>query len=168
MWNAAADPSVLRARLLPAAGAAWFDLRRWLHRVVSGADHTHLRLHLPDGVLRLDLVGRVDLGRYLAIEPAIDLGRAIEPQMATVRRLASLARINLVAHPEQRLVRLVEALRVADALATGASLREIGLGAFGGEWPGDGEYLKSKVRRRVTLAGDLLSAGPLGVIARRI
>jgi hypothetical protein len=63
---------------------------------------------------------------------------------------------------------LVEALRVGDAIAAGASQRAIGLGIYGGDWPGDGEHLKSRVRRMIPLAAALFRAGPRGVLAGRI
>src|SRR3546814_2270295 len=100
----------------------------------------------------------------MTIEPAIDLRRAIDPQIASLRRLDALMRGDILETRDQRLVRLVEALRAADAIAAGASLRDIGVGAFGGDWPGDGEHLKSRVRRRVALAVELTRAGPRGVL----
>ncbi|WP_150290012.1 DNA -binding domain-containing protein [Sphingobium estronivorans] len=75
--------------------------------------------------------------------------------------------------PDRRMPRLVEALRVLDALACGASLTAIGAVLVGADriardWPGDGEHLKSWVRRRVMLARRLQRAGPRGVMGRLI
>src|SRR3546814_14755057 len=95
----------------------------------------------------------------MTIEPAIDLRRAIDPQIASLRRLDALMRGDILETRDQRLVRLVEALRAADAIAAGASLRDIGVGAFGGDWPGDGEHLKSRVRRRVALDRQIVVYG---------
>lgn len=118
--------------------------------------------------MRLDLVdGLIEPGS-LTIEPVIDLCRPLEPQLLSVRRLDALLHGDCPLAVDQRLIRLVEALRTADALAAGASLRDIGEGMFGGDWPGDGEHVKSRVRRRVVLADALLRAGSLGVLARAI
>lgn len=99
----------------------------------------------------------------IVVEPAIDLRRPLEPQLMSIRRLEALHRGADAPPPDQRFVRLVEALRVADALAADASLRDIGITAFG-DWPGDGEYIKSRVRRRVQLSAEMLRAGPRGVL----
>lgn len=144
------------------------DLSRWPHCAVTGDCCIHVRWHLPDGVLRLDLVDRAVLSGPVTIEPAIDFRRAIDPQISSLRRLDALLRGAAIENHDQRMVRLVEALRVADAIAAGASLREIGLGAFGAEWPGDGEHLKSRVRRRVGLAAELMCSRPVDVLKEKI
>ena len=167
MWTAQVFDCVLRARVSVGEGHG-VDLSRFPQCVFGGEGCIHMRLHLPDGILRLDLFGDAEIKGAIMVEPIIDLQRPIEPQIATVRRMAGLFGDDLVAVGDQRLIRLVEALRTADALAAGASLREIGLGVFGDDWPGDGEYLKSKVRRRVELANALLRTGARGVLARRV
>ncbi|MEO1168733.1 MAG: DUF2285 domain-containing protein [Pseudomonadota bacterium] len=70
---------------------------------------------------------------------------------------------------DRRLTRLVEALRVGDAIADGATLREIAAvlradkaGML--DWPGAGDSIKSWVRRRVDLAWRLRVAGPSAVL----
>lgn len=170
MWTAEADPCVLRARVSFSTGvcAAAIDLSLWPHCALPGDGCVHVRLHLPDGVLRLDLVDSANLAGPLMIEPAIDLRRGIDSQIESLRRLHALMRGDVLETRDQRFVRLIEALRVADAIAAGASLRDIGLGAFGDDWPGDGEHLKSRVRRRVELAAELMRAGPVGVLAGKI
>lgn len=170
MWTAAADPYVLRARVFRLDGQAGhaIDLSRlarcsWPH---DGCDH--IRLTLPDGDMRLDLVEGVVVPGPMTIAPTVDLRCLLEPQLKSIRRLDALIRGDRSPLRDQRFVRLVEALRAADALMAGASLREIALGALGDDWPGDGEHLKSRVRRRVALAAELTRAGPRTVLARRI
>lgn len=167
---AAADPGVLRVRLVSGSGpdVPSIDLSHWPLCALRGDGCVHLRLHLPGGVLRLDVIEGGMVCRPVAVEPATDLSRALDPQIATLRRIHALMHTGETALSDQRLVRLVEALRVCDALAAGASLRDIGSGVFGDDWPGDGEHLKSKVRRRVLLADRLLRAGPVDVLAGRI
>lgn len=169
LWTADADPSVLRARIARTETAKPSIDITALRRCEFQRDRSlHLRLKLLDGDLRLDLVDCRQLAGLTAIEPAVDLSRDLEPQLLSIRRLAKLARGVSSEMIDQRVNRLVEALRVADAIAEGASLRRIGLGMFGGDWPGDGEYLKSRVRRRVHLSGDLFRAGPNGVLVATI
>ncbi|MBO9621684.1 MAG: DUF2285 domain-containing protein [Sphingomonas sp.] len=118
--------------------------------------------------MRLDLVDGAVMPGHMTVEPAIDFRRPLHPQLESIRRLHALIRGDRPSLRDQRFVRLVEALRVADALAAGASLREIALGMLGDDWPGDGEHVKSRARRRVALAGELTRAGPGAVLARRI
>lgn len=169
MWTAAADPHVLLGRVLSQrASDRAMDLSQircceWRHD-----GRRHVRIDQPDGVMRLDLVDGDIATVALRIEPAVDLLRPLEPQFASIRRLHALCRGETSSVHDQRFVRLVEALRVSDALAAGASLREIALGILGGDWPGDGEYLKSRARRRVALAATLVRVGPRGVLAAQI
>ncbi|KTE04337.1 hypothetical protein ATE68_01420 [Sphingopyxis sp. H038] len=57
-------------------------------------------------------------------------------------------------------------LRTIDALAEGASLRAIGDGLVrAGEWPGDGEWAKSRARRLVAGAQAMWRGGPRAILA---
>lgn len=161
------DPFVLDASV--EVGGCLLDLSRLDYRVVRADGRSHLLLELPAGMLQLDLRDTGHCREIVAVSPAIDLARSIEPQFHSARRLAAL----LAGFPEPiprepGLARLVVALRVRDALADGASQRDIGLGIFGGDWPGDGEHLKSRVRRMIPLAAKLVRVGPRGVLRARI
>src|SRR3569623_1669355 len=147
MWTTDADRCVLRGRSIPMSGSmgAGSDLSRFPRCTWQGAVCHHVRLDLPDGAMRLDLVGDAIGPDAVMVEPAIDLGRPLDPQLASLRRL--------------------EALRAADALASGASLRDIGVALVGDDWPGDGEHVKSRARRRVVLAAALSRAGARGVFS---
>jgi len=169
MWTAAADPHVLLARVLPRPRAdAAIDLEHvhccdWWQE-----GRQHVRIDFADGVMRVDIVeGKIASGT-LSIEAAVDLPRPLDPQIASIRRLRTLCRGETSPVHDQRFGRLVEALRAGDALAAGASLRDIGLGILGDDWPGDGDHLKSRARRRVKLAAALAHAGPRGVLSGAI
>src|SRR3546814_20537253 len=140
MWTAAADPCVLRVRVSSATGlgARGIDVSRWQPSVVHCDGCTHVRLHLPDGVLRLDLVDGTVRPGPMTIEPPIDLRRAIDPQIASLRRLDALKRGDILATRHQRIVRLVAAQRAPDPHAAGASPPDIGAGALSGTCPGHG------------------------------
>lgn len=167
MWTAAADPCVLRARVVGVPDPARINLSRFPHCVHQDGNVWRVRLDLPDGALRLDLINASMEAGALLVEPAVDLGRRLEPQLVSIRRLDTLYHREPPPVPDQRLVRLVEALRAADALATGVSLRDIGLVMLG-EWPGDGEHVKSRVRRRVALAAELMRTRPREVLTLKI
>lgn len=169
LWTAEADPCVLRGRIFPAPGSfGGIDLSSIPHSIRQGAGCHHVRFDPPDGALRLDLIEGAMGPGMMTIEPAVALDRPLEPQLASIRRLDALVRGDVSPRRDQRFLRLVEALRAADALAAGASLREIGLGVMGSDWPGDGEHLKSRARRRVALAAELLRAGPPAVLSHQI
>ncbi|MDE8652465.1 DNA -binding domain-containing protein [Novosphingobium album (ex Liu et al. 2023)] len=126
-------------------------------------------LDLLDGTLQLEgRDGALDDGPR-PVAALIDYGRILEPQLESARRLDAFLRgREPPTDVGTRFGRLVEALRVGDATAAGASQRAIGLGIYGGDWPGDGEHLKSRVRRMIPLAVALIRAGPRGVLAGRI
>ncbi|MBV2147522.1 DUF2285 domain-containing protein [Sphingobium sp. AS12] len=145
------------------------DLSRVKYRAVVAENVCHLLIDLPSGTLQL-LVRGADVlrGDALSIVPQVDLGRPLDPQLREIRRLAKLVDGVTEGENDQRLARLVDALRVGDALREGASQRDIALGIYGGDWPGDGEHLKSRVRRMIPLACALVRAGPRAVLAGRI
>jgi hypothetical protein len=164
LWNGATDPYVLDVSV--DTDGCLLDLSRVAHRLVRASRRSHLLLELPAGTIQLDFRGAFDGCGAVRIRPAIDLERPIEPQFQSARRLAAL--LNGMPEPvgrEAGLTRLVAALRVRDALADGASQRDIGLGIFGDDWPGDGEHLKSRVRRMIPFADALTAAGPREVLA---
>jgi hypothetical protein len=167
LWTAAANPFLLGA--VTDVSGARIELLRVGHRAVVVDDVCHLLLALPEGTLQL-LVRDADVcdGDGLSIVPQVDLGRPLDPQLREILRLAKLVDGVTGGENDQRLARLVDALRVGDALREGASQRDIALGIYGGEWPGDGEHLKSRVRRMIQLAAALVRAGPRAVLAGRI
>lgn len=166
LWNGATNPYVLDVGV--DADGCLLDLSCVAHRLVRASRRTHLILKLPAGTIQLDFRGDLDGCGAVRISPAIDLSRPLEPQFCTARRLAAL--LDGMPEPVEReagLTRLVAGLRVQDALADGASQREIGLGIFGDDWPGDGEHLKSRVRRMIAFGNALAAAGPREVLAGR-
>lgn len=136
---------------------------RWPCRSVPCETGAHLRIDLPGGPLRLDIVGD---GWPVVPAPLVRLGADLDYQLRAVLRLDALTRGAEPLVPADRtLPRLVLALRAWDARKAGASLRDIGLGLIGGDdWPGDGEHLKSRTRRLVARGEALIRAGPRGVL----
>lgn len=172
IWTDVVDPAVLRTRCCPCAADAplAFDLHSFDAIVAIATDCQHVRLSLDGDPLRLDIVEGSVLDGAVRLEPAVVLERDVDVQLSAVRRLqALLAGRTLRAHPDKRLSRLVLALRVLDARAEEASVRTIALELLDTTgWPGDGEWMKSWVRRLIWLAERLQRAGPAAVLRHKI
>jgi len=116
--------------------------------------------------VRCDLAGDVADWRQLLFHVRLD--DALPLQLAELARLRALLGGD-VASPRASAgdPRAILALRTVDALGEGASLRDIGLGiAGGGEWPGEGEWIKSRARRLVAAAEALWAGGVRAMLAR--
>lgn len=133
-------------------------------------DRQHVRLDGIPEPLRLDVVAGSILDGPVRLEPALCFDRDVECQILALRRLYRLlGGAPIPFAPDMRMPRLVLALRALDARKEGASLREIGTVLFEDtDWPGDGEWMKSAVRRIVALARTLEQAGPSGVMQRTV
>jgi len=125
----------------------------------------HLRLDVTEGTL-FDgpILPHFHLSGMAELSPKLDALHAL------LRLAGSVGPAHAPIAPDRRLERLVQALRVRDALADGASLREIGkvIQPVCDDWPGDGEYVKSRARRLVALARKLERLGPKGVLTRMV
>lgn len=166
------DPCVIRVRCKPIGPefSHSFDLAEHQSRVVTTPIVQHLCLRTPSTFLRLDVIEGSVLDGPVALEPAVHLAAGLECQIVALRRIDRLLR-GLPNKPasDPRLTRLVMALRVADALAAGASLRVVAREILeADDWPGDGDWAKSWSRRVTSLARALLIAGPAGVLRRRV
>lgn len=101
------------------------------------------------------------------IEPAVDLRRDLQPQIAALRRLDQLIQgMAWTTVKDKALPRLVLALRAADARRHGCSLRHVARDVLGlHDWPGDGECEKSRARRIIANGAALMRTGPAGIFA---
>jgi hypothetical protein len=162
VWSALFDPSVLKvhAGALKGSGPT-LDLARDDIAIRAGPAARHIVINDGSG-LRLDVVSGTVRAGSTSLSPLVDLGRDLEPQLRSVRQLhAAMQGSPARARPDHVFLRLVDALRVTDARAAGVSLRDIGLHVLAGaEWPGDGEHLKSRVRRLIEMGDRLRAAGP--------
>ncbi|WEK43265.1 MAG: DUF2285 domain-containing protein [Candidatus Sphingomonas colombiensis] len=146
-----------------------FDLARFPDHVLVDDGQEHIRIDHPGGVIRLDVIsGSLRDGPVtLAVEIGHDDRFAI--QLATLREFAtSIAGGGIGTPGHGRLSGLFMALHAVDARAAGASLRTIANLLLGdGDWPGDGEYRKSRARRMIAVGTQLCRAGPLPILAMR-
>jgi hypothetical protein len=169
LWSAEVDPSVLRVLALPVSGrdGAAFELARCgSPTVVRGKACEHVLLRAGTTSVRLDVAsgslldGPVSLVHDLAGTGDIDRTTAALRNFLEFSQAGALATRS--ATSAQRLRRQVEALRTFDALADGASIRDIGTILFGPdrvrqEWAG--EALKSRCRRVIARARLMASGG---------
>lgn len=169
LWHSANDPSVLKLVALTAGGFGMrFDLRRSgvPATVVRREGCEHVRLGRGRAAVRIDIVSGSLLDGPVAL--VHDLADADEVTIGVLRRFLHLCRRGNL--PEvrpsanQRWQRQVLGLRVADALAQGASIRAVGVMLFGAErvrkeW--SEEALKSQCRRLISFARGMAGGGYL-------
>jgi len=166
IWRADLDPGTLRVVALP-ADAGHPDavdplaLQPWLTMV---ADHEGEHAVLSDGWhhIRLDVArGSLAAGQAVVLEYHLRGVASAEPKILPLRRLIDLYRnrrfsVSLYP-PDRRVDRWIVALRVHDAIAAGASQRDIARALFGDDSANSAEderadSLRSRVRRLVAVA----------------
>lgn len=172
MWRAEIHPYVLQAAAAPSGEACdSFELTRLqsISRLVTASDGRE-HLLISDGLhsIRLDLLsGSLKEGPVRLQYRLAGFGSAERP-LLTLRRLLALWRIGRFAaalHPvEARAGRFVLMLRAHDALASGATQREIAaelLSAEAGEvrWRVSAPTVRSRVQRLVRNARAMAAGG---------
>lgn len=175
LWSADCDPSVLKVMALPLSGSRSppFDLARCgaSARVVRRTGIEHVLLRDGAETLRIDVVSGSLLNGPVSLVHDFEDGSGLEPMVAALRRFYHLWRNGqLPARPVpagHRMERQALALHVHDALAEGASIRDIGISIFGfervrNEWVGGS--LKSQCRRLIALARDMAAGGYLKLL----
>jgi hypothetical protein len=173
VWSRAADPRVLAVRATPLAEGkhGWaahpFNLDLFPDHSLVDDGQEHVRIDHPDGVIRLDVIsGSLRAGPVtLAFE--IEYDDRLSIQLSAARDFdMAISGEGMGSPGPERLAGLLTALHAVDARAAGASLRnsaDLLLGA--GDWPGNGEYRKSRIRRMIAVGEQLLRAGPLPILA---
>ena len=146
------------------------DIAGHAARIALSETCEHLRIPYGNEAIRLDVVSGTVIEGPFTIEPVVRLDDTLPDQLGAVRRLDAFLRgAEPMVQAEPHLKRLVLGLRVLDARRDGASLRDIAHGLFGEcDWPGDGDCIKSRVRRLVVLSETMERAGPAGVFRKGI
>lgn len=170
LWSTTVDPAVLKVLALPARAADGpaFDLRRYgaLATAVLAPDCEHVLLRVAGQTIRLDVLsgslmrGPVSLVHDFAGTDEIEQVFAALRRFLRLRRSGHLPARSFAA--SQRANRQIQALRVHDALALGASIRDVGVMLFGiervqAEWAD--EALKSQCRRLIALSRFMVGGG---------
>jgi hypothetical protein len=164
---------VLEVRAVPASGSDpeavdLARLARWM-TIVRGSDRQHIALSDGWRRIRIDIVEgtMVDEGPARLDYLLSGLSR-VDAHVLTLQRMLGLWRSGGFApalHPtEPGMQRRLEALRVGDALADGASYRQMAIALFGekqvrDEWRGRSDFLLSRIRRRAAEARAMAAGG---------
>lgn len=166
LWARAFDPTVLRARVLGHRSGEERGAEVDPDLIVRVGARSHAVVGGALTGARLDLAGDIPADwRALIFHIMID--GALPVQLAELARLHdALAQRGSIARTAPAVEkRAILALRTIDALGEGASLRDIGLGIAGDEWPGEGEWVKSRARRLADSARALWAGGPRCIFA---
>ena len=170
------EPGVLPVAAHPAdPGAAdQFDHRRfarWLYIAVDPEGREHVVISDGYHRIRIDVEeGSLAAGQPVVLRFVLSglVGSDAEARVLPLRRLAGLYRtgrfLPALFPRERKVEKLIEVLRVADALSAGASQRDIAACLFGTErisrdWRTASDSLRSRVRRLVSRARHMASGG---------
>lgn len=169
VWSAPVDPRVLCVRACVRRGdEGWrsFELLRYAARVLRGDGCEYVRVDHAGISLRLDVIEGTLLDRPVALGFDIPGDRDLSFQIDALCDLHKLMhRGSLPLHSRAQMTRQLLALHAFDARGAGLSLRAVAKVVLGqGDWPGDGEYRKSSVRRLVASGEALVRAGPGAVL----
>jgi hypothetical protein len=182
IWHADLDPGTLRVIALPSNPADPDSIRTehiapWL--AIAPDDDGREHAVLSDGWHRI----RIDVEEgSIAREEAVLLHYRLlgvasaEPKILPLRRFIELCRHGRFARSlfprDPRVERWLTVLRVHDALAAGASQREIGAALFGEDrilldWSGRSDSLRLRVRRLVRDAHTMARGGYRNLLHER-
>ena len=166
LWTSAAHPGVLAVRRLAGRRAGdRFDLARFarLATLVRGATREHLLLSDGLRALRLDAPAGTFTAEPAALRYRVDGIDSAAPVLLALRRFLLLCRSGgfsrSLHRPEARARRWTLMLRASDAVAAGASQREIaevllGRVAGGAGWRSRDPSLRTQAQRLVRAARD--------------
>ena len=162
IWSAAVDPYVLRIRASEPTDAD-ICLTTEPDRFLAGADREHLLINHGGRPVRLDIVEGTTTAGPVSLRVDLAIDDRLGQQIAAIR---ALAEPNRTARSYHRLAERLLALHALDAHAAGASLRESAQILLGpGEWPGDGEHRKSRIRRLIAVGKAMMKSGPRSILA---
>lgn len=174
IWHAELDPAILPVRVAPADpgdpdAIPMEVLSPWLTTVTGTCGRQHAVISDGYHHLRLDIeAGCLPTADAVVLDYLLRGVRSAQPRLLTLRRLLGLCRHGRFSRSlfpaDPRMPRLIAVLRVADALTTGASQREIATVLFGAEavardWNGRSDALRSRLRRLVREARTMAAGG---------
>jgi len=180
LWVAQLDPGVLRLRWSRAhrPGCDTFDietLHPWMTRILGPDGQEHVALCDGQRRIRIDiLAGALPGGPIVPTWELSGVDRA-GTQLNALRQFLHLVRTGRFPSSrfpaEPRIARKVDVLRTADALAAGASQREIAAALFGSRaaqagWRDMSDHLRSRVRRLAAEARAMGAGGYRRLLGR--
>lgn len=173
MWHADLDPFVLQVRASPAerSDPDAIDLARLMRwaTIVRGGGREYVALSDGWHRIRIDVVeGTLVEEGPARLDYLLSGLTTVDAHVLTLRRMLGLWRTGRFAgtlYPTVAdLPRRLETLRVGDAIAAGASYREMASALYGeetvrSEWKGRSDFLMSRVRRRAAEARAMAAGG---------
>ena len=176
-WSAEVDPTTLTVHAKKVrSGAAGIDLARLSHLATMLVDkdgHEHLSLSDGRQWLRIDIIsGNIrnqPVCLHFVAESSQQL-RYMAGSLATLTALLTHGRFSSLPRQHNSLARRqIDCLRTHDALASGASQRQIAIGLFGydrviAEWNGASDAMRSQIRRLCKSAQLMASGGYKGLL----
>lgn len=136
--------------------------------VLRGADGEKLLLGDNERRIRLDVRAGTILAGPVRLHYLVDGFAGLGHKLMTLRRLAGLRRLGhlpaTLFAPDRRAERWILLLRTFDALADGATHREVAEGLFGpgkvrDDWRSRSDYLRLRVQRLARTARSLVDGG---------
>ncbi|WP_447753294.1 DNA -binding domain-containing protein [Sphingopyxis fribergensis] len=167
LWTRAADPSVLTARIWPRGDAQVGADPPRPSLDVGSANARHVVFGGSLTGVRVDIAGD-EAASLAALRFELSLTAALPVQLGELARLWRYYAGGLLDDPPpgRDAGRAILVLRTIDALAEGASLRAVGAGLVSGDdWPGEGDWIKSRARRLVAAARTMWAGGPRSILA---
>ncbi|MBO9580172.1 MAG: DUF2285 domain-containing protein [Sphingobium sp.] len=164
MWSAAVDPRVIPARATPFQEdcSHVFDGALAAVRALRGDGREHLLVDWHGIFTRLDINDGTALAGPVCLHFDLPYDPHLETRIGAIRAFV-VPRGSHRSHLQ--LARRIHALHATDAHEAGASLREIAELILGpGDWPGDGEYRKSLVRRMVSSGEQMRRDGAFAIL----
>jgi len=165
MWSAAVDARVLAARAAPASnrGQIGRPVLGPVARRLRSAQVEHLLIDRSE-FIRIDLVGASSIDEPFVLHFDLADDEWLDERVTMIRALRGPgpARCHL------QLARRLLCLHAIDARDAGASLKDIADHVLGpGDWPGDGDHRKSKVRRMIAEGDRMCREGPRAILRGR-
>lgn len=144
-------------------------LTPWISSAIDPDGYQHIVLSNGWQRIRIDVDdGRLVEGHTFRLHYRLSGLRSAEPKLLPLRRFLDLCRYGRFARslfpPDRRAARWLTTLQVHDALAAGASQREIGAVLFkpasnGNAWSDEEDWMRSRVRRLVREARQMARGG---------
>jgi hypothetical protein len=169
MWSAGVDPFVLKVEAR--CTGVGFDLQRVAQFATVAIDeqsHEHVVLSNGKQRIRIDIEDGTMLQGPVSLKIICHTPVDAPTAMSTLSRASLLWRLDRMPKTEQKadqkMQRLIAALRVYDALASGASRQNIARALFGDdrvakEWNSTSDAMRSTVKRLVRLSQHLAAGG---------
>ena len=139
-----------------------FNLGCHPSRIVTGRACERVRIDHASQVLRLDVIEGTLTDGPVHLRADLCIGEGLTAQVAAALALRDLMSGKITPNvSHDREVAALLRLWAFDASQAGVSLREIANLLLGeGDWPGDGEYRKSRARRLVAGGKEMVRLGP--------